>query len=63
MKRYPNLVCDYCCKTGVFASNSNTADRIEFSNVDIGEQHECYIKGRKCYANEYRFGGIVISYI
>ena len=73
MERYPNSVCNDCCTTGVFASNSDTADRIEFGNVDfsggfqscvagvIGEQHECYIKGRKCYANEARFGGIVIS--
>ena len=73
MERYPNSVCNDCCITGVFASNSDTADRIEFGNVDfsggfqscvngvIGEQHECYIKGRKCYANEARFGGIVIS--
>ena len=73
MERYPNSVCNDCCITGIFASNSDTADRIEFGNVDfsggfqscvngvIGEQHECYIKGRKCYANEARFGGIVIS--
>ena len=30
------------------------------NNIE-GEIHDCYINGIQCYAEEHRFGGIVIS--
>lgn len=71
--RYPNSVCIDCCNTGIFADPSQTT-AIYFGNADfsggfqscingvIGNQHICYIMGQKCYADESRFGGIVINY-
>ena len=73
MERYPDSVCQDCCNTGIFADPSQTTT-INFGNTDynggfqscingvVGNQHICYIKGHQCFANEARFGGIVISY-
>ena len=67
-------VCNDCCNSGIYADMLQTTP-ISFGNTDfsggfqssvngvIGNQHECYIRGKKCYANEGRFGGIVISYL
>ena len=68
--RYKNYVC-YDCQIESPPVNENN-ENIEFYNIDpsggfmskvnniIGNDHICYIKNIKCYANESRFGGIVI---
>jgi hypothetical protein len=69
--RYPRYLCENC------ASRAKTKDGrlLVFSNetyfggfiahyMDTGEpypSHECYIDGIECYADEHRFGGIVIQ--
>lgn len=69
--RYPNYVCEIC----VSKSTDKTGRKLLFSNVDfsggfkaiyedtkeIYNSHICYIKGIKCYADEARFGGIVVE--
>jgi len=69
--RYPRYVCRAC-----YAKASSADGRqIEFFNthmsggytanfVDSQEHyasHECFIDGIRCYADEARFGGIVIQ--
>ena len=69
--RYPNYVCKAC-----YAKAADKDGRpLEFSNIDfwggyqaiyadnqdIYDDHVCYIDGIKCWADEARFGGIVIE--
>ena len=66
--RYPNYVCFDCHDKTV----TEKGVKIEFYNVDHsggfvsvingvkGEEHICFIDGNKCWADEDRFGGIVI---
>ena len=68
-KRYPNKICDKCCNNCLTKNN----EKIRFFNIDYtggfvsivnnkqGEEHDCYVNKIKCYADEARFGGIVIS--
>ena len=69
-KRYPNKICHNCTKLCVTENGKS----IQFFNIDYsggfvsivdnqyrGEIHECYVNNIKCYADEARFGGIVIS--
>ena len=68
-ERYPKMICNECIELTV---NKN-GESIKFYNVDItggfisivndikGEEHECYINNLKCYADEARFGGIVVQ--
>ncbi|CAN5701930.1 hypothetical protein BH20ACI4_BH20ACI4_10600 [soil metagenome] len=72
-KRYPNQVCEHC------ASKTSDAygRRLKFSNIslsggfrasylDTGAEYQhqiCYIDGRKCFAGEHRFGGIVVEVV
>jgi len=44
--RYPNMICHECS---------------EKTLNEKGDIHECFVKGYKCYADEARFGGIVIQ--
>jgi hypothetical protein len=69
--RYPRYLCEDC------ASRARSKDErlLKFSNIDTtggfsaqyadtGEpypSHECYVDGVPCYADEHRFGGIVIQ--
>ena len=69
--RYPRYICPDC------ASKAADADgrRLLFYNEDFSgglkasyadndepyERHECFIEGVKCWADEARFGGIVIQ--
>jgi predicted RNA-binding Zn-ribbon protein involved in translation (DUF1610 family) len=69
--RYPRFVCPDC------ASRASSGDGrlLEFTNTDpsggfaaryadTGEsydEHECFIDGIRCRADEARFGGIVIE--
>ena len=67
--RYPNRICNKCSELTVTEEKKN----IYFGNIDIyggfmsivdgniGDIHECYVNDIKCYAEEGRFGGIIIS--
>jgi hypothetical protein len=69
--RYPRYVCEGCASR----VKSEDGRPLKFSNetyfggfighyADTGESypgHECYIDGIQCYADEHRFGGIVIQ--
>ena len=76
-QRYPNAVCNNCIyrrNNTLYDSDGNV---VTFSNIDeFGgfvsihrvnnidvkrSDHVCYINGKKCYADEARFGGIVIQ--
>jgi len=70
-KRYPNSVCNECIESAV----TEDGQSIQFYNVDIsggfkslindkeGSIHECFINDKKCYADEARLGGIVVSIV
>jgi hypothetical protein len=72
-ERYPNQVCERCKNKASDAYGR----RLQFSNVDgsggflafyrdTNEEYKsnlCYIDGRKCFANEHRFGGIVVEVV
>ncbi len=73
ISRYPNYVCDICVRKSVSIDNR----ALIFSNVNLsggyasyyednGEEynsHECFISGTLCYADEARFGGIVVQVV
>lgn len=71
--RYPNYICNSCAekatdKEGRKLSfyNLDFAGGFEAKYQDTGEKyesHSCYINGIECYADEARFGGIVIEKI
>ena len=68
--RYYNAVCNTCAGQTV----TKDGEKINFANTSmfggfesqvngvIGQEHECYISGKKCYANEAKFGGIVVLF-
>lgn len=68
-ERYPKMVCQGCSENTL----TQEGESIKFYNIDHtggfisivndvkGEIHECYINNRKCYADEARFGGIVVQ--
>jgi hypothetical protein len=72
-QRYPHYVCHDCA----IKASSQDGRALEFHNeniwggfvgkyADTGVQylsHDCYIDGIKCYADEARFGGIVIQVV
>jgi hypothetical protein len=72
-ERYPNQVCERCKDKASDAYGR----RLEFSNEDstggfiavyrgTDEKYDrnlCYIDGVRCYANEHRFGGIVVEVV
>lgn len=69
--RYPNYVCQSCYAKAV----SLDGRPLQFGNVGLSggyraayvdthvayESHDCYIDGVQCWADEARFGGIVIE--
>lgn len=69
--RYPNYVCSACF---VEAADED-GHLLDFHNISMTggfeavyratkerrNSHICYIRGIQCYANEARFGGIVIQ--
>lgn len=71
VERHSRYLCEEC------ASQACSEDErpLSFSNVDIfggfqaaytdtGEPyggHVCYVRGVRCWADEYKFGGIVIE--
>lgn len=72
--RYPRMICMACHEE---EKKDEAGDPVEFQNIDLfggfqsihlvnGEkkmkkEHICYIKNVRCYADEARFGGIVIQ--
>jgi DNA-directed RNA polymerase subunit RPC12/RpoP len=71
IKRYPNYVCNECSSK----ATSKTGRKLIFSNInfsggfeafyadtkEIYSNHICFIDGVECFADEARFGGIVIE--
>jgi len=72
-ERYPRQVCERCTSKASDAYGR----RLMFSNEDLsggfrvfyrdnGAEYNhqiCYIDGRKCFAGEHRFGGIVVEVV
>ena len=74
--RYPKMICSNCADSDI---TDNFGNKVTFVNIDIyggfislhkiddkvvkKEEHICWIKNTKCYANEARFGGIVIQIV
>jgi len=70
--RYQNMVCSNCLQTGIWANKEQT-QQIQFTNNELNggfssiinnnciKQHTCYIRGKECYADEAKFGGIIIQ--
>lgn len=71
-ERYPRYLCPECASR----AKSKDGRPLKFSNVDMtggfiaqyadtGEvyplEHECYVDGVHCHADEGHFGGIVIQ--
>lgn len=73
--RHPKYICRECVNT--YPILNKDGEEVVFSNIDwtggfvsrvknstvCQEDHICYINGIKCWADEYRFGGIVIEAI
>jgi hypothetical protein len=68
-ERYPKMICHECIELVVnekgesikFYNIDHTGGFISIVNDNKGEEHECYINNLKCYADEARFGGIVVQ--
>ena len=77
MARYPNMICNNCLNNntildsmGNIVSFNNLGFSGGFESVHIinnisvtKNEHDCYINNIKCYADESRFGGIVIQIV
>lgn len=73
IQRHPYYLCISCKDRATDAKGR----KLYFSNIDFAggfqawyldtdekyDSHICYVDGVKCYADEYRFGGIVIEKI
>jgi hypothetical protein len=75
--RYPNMICGKCANDNNGKILDSFGNEVSFGNLDIyggfasyhkinneivkKEDHLCWINTIKCYANEARFGGIVIQ--
>lgn len=71
--RHPKYICRDCLQK--YPSLNEEGKEVIFSNASwsggfisrvkgsdiLEENHVCYINGIKCWADEYRFGGIVIE--
>ena len=73
-ERYPKIICIKCANSEITDDYGNI---VSFSNVDFTggfvsshninntlvqkSEHICWINNVKCYANEHRYGGIVIQ--
>jgi len=69
--RYPRYLCRACAKQ----ATDEAGRKLEFGNTDIGggfearyadagkirRSHVCFVKGIRCWADEARFGGIVLE--
>ena len=77
LDRYPKMICHKCANGDNGKIIDNFGNDVSFSNIDIyggfashhkinneivyKTDHICWINTVKCYANEMRFGGIVIQ--
>ena len=71
MMRYPTAVCRKCLSN--FGTKDVDGNYKNFRNIDIygglaanvngveTRDYTCYVNNIKCYAQEARFGGVVIS--
>ena len=73
--RYPNMICGNCSETNDVKDIDGNSVSYENESVMGGfislhningkiikrQDHNCWIGGIKCYADESRFGGIVIQ--
>ena len=69
--RYPNYICRSCAENPLSEDgralqfyNVSMAGGFEAKYTDTGEvrdSHICFVQGKKCWADEARFGGIVIQ--
>jgi hypothetical protein len=69
--RYPHYLCRECAAKATSPdgralrfSNEDASGGFVAEYADTGEPylgHECFVNGVKCYADEARFGGIVIE--
>ena len=69
--RYPRYLCPDCASE----TTSEEGRRLTFSNDDLTggykawyvdsrepyQSHTCFVRGHRCWADEARFGGIVIE--
>lgn len=70
-ERYPNQVCARCQSKASDAygrrlkfTNDDSAGGLRAVYLDSGQEYArqlCYIDGRKCFAREHGFGGVVIE--
>lgn len=73
IQRYPDYVCKSCAErvTDEHGNKLNLGNigiwggyKAVYSDTTEGyNSHTCYIDGVKCYADEARFGGIVIQIV
>ncbi|OCQ91711.1 hypothetical protein BCD67_09425 [Oscillatoriales cyanobacterium USR001] len=73
--RYPKYICEDCRKKATdmngrrlnFYNESMFGGYVAYywdsNNAEEYNSHECYIDGIKCWADEARFGGIVIEVV
>ena len=73
--RYPRAICAECTNTCIDVNNC----KVKYGNRSIAggfisyhatpdgvierEDHVCYVNGAKCFADECRYGGIVIIFL
>jgi hypothetical protein len=72
-ERYPNQVCERCQSKTADAygrrlkfSNESLSGGLQAFYLDNGAEYTrqiCYIDSIKCFANEHRFGGIVVEVV
>ena len=67
--RYPNKICYGCSlltitdkgeKIQFFNKNHGGGFKSIVNNIE-GDIHDCFVNNIPCYAEEYRYGGIIIS--
>lgn len=72
-ERYPNQVCERCAskvsdaygrRLKFFNESLSGGFRAKYLDTEAEYKHKiCYIDGRKCFAGEHRFGGIVVEIV
>lgn len=72
-ERHPKQVCDNCKNRACDAygrrlkfQNKNLSGGFQAFYLDNGAEYKhqiCYIDGKRCFAAEHRFGGIVIEIV
>jgi hypothetical protein len=74
-ERYPRTICGSCVQSVIKDEDGHTVtfENIDlsggFQSLHVGEgnqiikkeEHVCFVNGIKCWADEARFGGIVIQ--